>query len=203
MRITSMDINNKEFKRTMRGYSADEVDEYLEKIAEDYEAIYKENTTLKEKISVFQDKLDHYTKIESTIQSTLLLAQNAAEQAKLSAQTEAELIVRNANESAKRIMDKAHGDVLTVTDEFERTKQEFAKFRSKFRNFMLSQMEMFEALEKDFDKNYNISTVIEESNNNEALNTNLSNKKIKEIEKFDYNTSEFEEIKSFFAAEQN
>ncbi|WP_017415680.1 DivIVA domain-containing protein [Clostridium tunisiense] len=203
MRITSMDINNKEFKRTMRGYSADEVDEYLEKIAEDYEAIYKENTTLKEKISVFQDKLDHYTKIESTIQSTLLLAQNAAEQAKLSAQTEAELIVRNANDSAKRIMDKAHGDVLTVTDEFERTKQEFAKFRSKFRNFMLSQMEMFEALEKDFDKNYNISTVIEESNNNEVLNANLSNKKIKEIEKFDYNTSEFEEIKSFFAAEQN
>ncbi len=203
MRITSMDINNKEFKRTMRGYSADEVDEYLEKIAEDYEAIYKENTTLKEKISVFQDKLDHYTKIESTIQSTLLLAQNAAEQAKLSAQTEAELIVRNANDSAKRIMDKAHGDVLTVTDEFERTKQEFAKFRSKFRNFMLSQMEMFEALEKDFDKNYNISTVIEESNNNAVLNANLSNKKIKEIEKFDYNTSEFEEIKSFFAAEQN
>lgn len=202
MRITSMDINNKEFKRTMRGYSADEVDEYLEKIAEDYEAIYKENTTLKEKISVFQDKLDHYTKIESTIQSTLLLAQNAAEQAKLSAQTEAELIVRNANDSAKRIMDKAHGDVLTVTDEFERTKQEFAKFRSKFRNFMLSQMEMFEALEKDFDKNYNISTVIEE-NNNEVLSANLSNKKIKEIEKFDYNTSEFEEIKSFFAAEQN
>jgi len=198
-----MDINNKEFKRTMRGYSADEVDEYLEKIAEDYEAIYKENTTLKEKISVFQDKLDHYTKIESTIQSTLLLAQNAAEQAKLSAQTEAELIVRNANDSAKRIMDKAHGDVLTVTDEFERTKQEFAKFRSKFRNFMLSQMEMFEALEKDFDKNYNISTVIEESNNNAVLNANLSNKKIKEIEKFDYNTSEFEEIKSFFAAEQN
>jgi len=198
-----MDINNKEFKRTMRGYSADEVDEYLEKIAEDYEAIYKENTTLKEKISVFQDKLDHYTKIESTIQSTLLLAQNAAEQAKLSAQTEAELIVRNANDSAKRIMDKAHGDVLTVTDEFERTKQEFAKFRSKFRNFMLSQMEMFEALEKDFDKNYNISTVIEENNNNEVLSANLSNKKIKEIEKFDYNTSEFEEIKSFFAAEQN
>ncbi|EQB85702.1 hypothetical protein M918_18045 [Clostridium sp. BL8] len=102
MKITSMDINNKEFKRVMRGYSADEVDEFLEKIAEDYEVIYKENTTLKEKISVFQDKLDHYTKIESTIQSTLLLAQNAAEQAKLSAQTEAELIIRNAKRKCKK-----------------------------------------------------------------------------------------------------
>lgn len=200
MKITSMDINNKEFKRVMRGYSADEVDEFLEKIAEDYEVIYKENTTLKEKISVFQDKLDHYTKIESTIQSTLLLAQNAAEQAKLSAQTEAELIIRNANESAKKVMDKAHSDVLTINDEFERTKQEFAKFRAKFRNFMISQMEMFEALEKDFDKNYNISTIVEEDNAN-ISNTSLNQKKIKEIEKFDYNTSEFEEIKSFFASD--
>lgn len=202
MKITSMDINNKEFKRVMRGYSADEVDEFLEKVSEDYEMIYKENTTLKEKISVFQDKLDHYTKIESTIQSTLLLAQNAAEQAKLSAQTEAELIIRNANDSAKKVMDKAHSDVLTVNDEFERTKQEFAKFRSKFRNFMISQMEMFEALEKDFDKNYNISTVVED-NNLSISNTSLNHKKIKEIEKFDYNTSEFEEIKSFFASEHN
>ncbi|MPM29039.1 Septum site-determining protein DivIVA [bioreactor metagenome] len=202
MKITSMDINNKEFKRVMRGYSADEVDEFLEKVSEDYEMIYKENTTLKEKISVFQDKLDHYTKIESTIQSTLLLAQNAAEQAKLSAQTEAELIIRNANDSARKVMDKAHSDVLTVNDEFERTKQEFAKFRSKFRNFMISQMEMFEALEKDFDKNYNISTVVED-NNVSISNTSLNHKKIKEIEKFDYNTSEFEEIKSFFASEHN
>lgn len=203
MKITSMDINNKEFKRVMRGYSADEVDEFLEKVAEDYEIIYKENTTLKERLSVFQDKLDHYSKIENTIQSTLLLAQNAAEQAKASAQTEAELIVRNANDSAKRIIDKAHSDVLHINDEYERTKQEFAKFRSKFRNFMLSQMEMFQALEKDFDKNYNISTVVEETSNAAILNTKLNDKKVKEIEKFDYNTAELEEIKSFFATESN
>jgi cell division initiation protein len=195
-----MDINNKEFKRTMRGYSADEVDEFLEKIAEDYETIYKENTILKERINVFQDKLDHYTKIESTIQNTLLLAQNAAEQAKLSAQTEGELIIRSANESAKKILDKAHLDVLAIDDEFDRTKQEFAKFRSKFRNFIISQMEMFEALEKDFDKNYNISTVIEENTSN-RLSSNISDKKVKDIEKLDYNTAEFEEIKSFFVAD--
>lgn len=195
-----MDINNKEFKRTMRGYSADEVDEFLEKIAEDYETIYKENTILKERINVFQDKLDHYTKIESTIQNTLLLAQNAAEQAKLSAQTEGELIIRSANESAKKILDKAHLDVLAIDDEFDRTKQEFAKFRSKFRNFIISQMEMFEALEKDFDKNYSISTVIDETTPN-GLSSNLGDKKVKDIEKLDYNTAEFEEIKSFFVAD--
>ena len=36
MKITSMDISNKEFKKVIRGYSSDEVDEFLEKISEDY-----------------------------------------------------------------------------------------------------------------------------------------------------------------------
>ncbi|MEG0306302.1 MAG: DivIVA domain-containing protein [Clostridium sp.] len=194
MKMTSMDIMNKDFKRTMRGYNMDEVDEFLEKISEDYELVYKENAILKEKMDVFQDKLDHYAKMESTIQSTLLLAQNAAEQAKASSQSEAELIVRNANDSAKRIIDKAHVDVLNINDEFDRTKQEFAKFRSKFRNFIITQMEMFEALEKDFDKNYNISNVIEDTNKNVNLKVACE----KEVEVFEYNTAELEDIKSFF-----
>jgi len=66
---------------------------------------------------------------------------------------------------------------------------------------MMSQMEMFQALEKDFDKNYNISTIVEETATQAVLNANLNDKKVKEIEKFDYNTAEFEEIKSFFAAD--
>ena len=138
MKMTSMDIMSREFKRNMRGYNMDEVDDFLEKVAEDYEALYKENAILKEKMDVFQDKLDHYSKMESTIQSTLLLAQNAAEQAKQSSQNEAELILKNANDSAKKIIDKAHLSVLNINDEFDRTKQEFAKFRSKFRNFMVT-----------------------------------------------------------------
>ncbi|GAA0115902.1 DivIVA domain-containing protein [Clostridium senegalense] len=199
MKLTAMDINNKEFKKVMRGYSTEEVEEFLEKIAEDYEAIYKENTTLKEKIAVFQDKLEHYSKIESTIQSTLLLAQNAAEQAKVTAENEATLIVKNANETAKRILDKSHNDVLQINDDFDKTKQEFLKFRTKFRNFMTSQIEMFETLEKDFDKNYNISSAVDEVLQEVAIEN------IKEIDsntqEMAYDAKELDEIKSFFVNE--
>lgn len=195
MKITSMDIMNKEFKKGMRGYNIDEVDEFLEKVAEDYEKVYKDNAILKEKLEVFQDKLDHYSKIENTIQSTLLLAQNAAEQAKQSSQSEAELIIMNANESAKKILDKAHGGVLSINEEFDKTKQEFVKFRSKYRNFMATQMEMFEALEKDFDKNYNITTTSREEAKTEVPNA-ISEEKT--VESFDYDTAEIEDIKSFF-----
>lgn len=156
MRITSMDISNKEFKKSIRGYDCDEVDEFLDKIAEDYENLYKENSSLKEKLAAVNDKVEHYSKMETTIQNTLLLAQNAAEQAKQSAAKEAELVIKNANESAQKLVDKAHNDVLHIHDEYESTKQEFIKFRTKFRSFMTSQLDMFNSMEKDFLKTYNV-----------------------------------------------
>lgn len=68
MKITSMDITEKEFKKVLRGYSVEEVDEFLDKIAEEYEVLYKENSNYKEKLSGIQEKIEHYNKMENTIQ---------------------------------------------------------------------------------------------------------------------------------------
>ncbi|MBV7275027.1 DivIVA domain-containing protein [Clostridiaceae bacterium UIB06] len=204
MKITAMEITNKEFKRSMRGYNADEVDEFLDKIAEDYENIYRENSTLKEKLSNIEDKIDHYNKMESTIQNTLLLAQNAAEQARENAKKESELVIRNANDTAQRIIDKAHNDVIQINDEFDRIKQEFCKFRTKFRSFMESQLEMFDDMEKEFIKNYNIGYESEEnikpaleSKEIEIVHNENDDKLIEENDTF-ANSNELEEIKNFF-----
>ena len=48
MKLTPMDINNKEFKKGLRGYHADEVDEFLDEVVDNYEELYKENANLKE-----------------------------------------------------------------------------------------------------------------------------------------------------------
>lgn len=196
MKLTPMDINNKEFKRGLRGYNPDEVDEFLDEVVDNYEELYKENGKLKEKLEVLEEQVSHYAKIEGTIQNTLVLAQNAADQAKEASQKEAEVIIKNANETAQRIVDKAHNDVIQINIEFDRVKQEFIKFRAKFRNFINAQLETFDDLEKDVTKNYSISTPIDEEigikdisyedNNSSSLNEEVL-------------PSELDEIKSFFA----
>ena len=123
MKLTPMDIKNKEFKKAIRGYAADEVDEFMEEIVENYEEIFKENSRLKDTVSRIREKVEHYEKLEDTIQNTLLLAQNAADQAKESSQKEADLIMKNANESAQKVLDKAHNDVIAVNDEYEKVKK--------------------------------------------------------------------------------
>jgi len=198
MKITSMEITNKEFKKVMRGYSQEEVDEFLDRVAEDYEILYKENSSLREKVSAIDERLEHYNKMESTIQNTLIMAQDASEHARENSQKESELILRTANDSAQKILDKAHYDVIAVTDEFEKTKQEFNKFRTKFRNFMQTHLDMFEDMEKDFVKNYNIGhdIVIREP---ESV---LAGEDIKknEADYFDIDEN-IDEIKNFFVKE--
>lgn len=214
MKLTPMDINNKEFKRGLRGYNIEEVDEFIDEIIENYEELYKDNAKIKEKLSNATEQIEHYTNIENTIQNTLIMAQNAADQAKSTAKKEAEMLVTNANEAAQRIMDKAHNDVLAINDEYEALKQEFIKFRAKFRNFMNTQLETFDDLEKDILKNYNVSKPLEENDSkfeineekieeenkeeNKEVKIDFSEDNIKSIEngilKDDIN-----EIKSFFA----
>ncbi len=216
MKITSMDITEKEFKKVLRGYSVEEVDEFLDKIAEEYEVLYKENSNYKEKLSGIQEKIEHYNKMENTIQNTLLLAQNASEQARENAKKESELILKNANDAAQKIIDKAHSDVIQITDEFERMKQEFCKFRTKFRSFMGSQLEMFDDMEKEFVKNYNIGYESSENVNETIKNQEIREKEIEIISEKNSNSSgskyedsksdsefynnenELEEIKNFF-----
>ena len=160
----SADITYIALFNMLSGYDPEEVDEFLDQIVEDYEELFKENSLLKEKINAMNEKIEHYSKIESTIQNTLLLAQNAAEQAKVSSQKEADMVIKHANDSAKKILDKAHTDVVSITQEYDRLKQEFVKFRAKFRNFITVQMDTFEDLEKDFIKNYNLNNVRDKAN---------------------------------------
>ena len=215
--LTPMDINNKEFKKGFSGYKADEVDDFLDEVIENYEELYKENASLKEKLAVLSEQIEHYTKIESTIQNTLLLAQNAADQAKSSAEKEAEMLVKNANETAQKILDKAHGDVVQINDEYENMKQQFIKFRAKFRNFMNTQLETFSDLEKDMNINYALQNeeetqeveeeiVTEEPVKAEELtigeDVSFSKEAFKDIED-KVLTDEIDEIKNFFASKEN
>lgn len=212
MKLTPMDINNKEFKRGLRGYNAEEVDEFLDEVIENYEELFKENAKMKERLSAANDKIAQNEKIETTIQNTLVLAQHAADQAKENAQREAEMTLKNANDAAKKIMDKAHSDVIIVNDEYESIKQEFIKFRAKFRNFMNTQLETFDELEKDVLKNYDLTKPVDSEaeekieNNQETeevdketkTKLDLSEENVKSIENDSFK-DDINEIKSFFA----
>ena len=105
--ITPMDIHNKTFSKKLRGYADDEVNSFLDEVASDYERIYREHREMEEQMDTLKAKLANYEKMEATMSSTLVMAQETAENVKTTAKKVAEVIVREAQNRAARIVSDA------------------------------------------------------------------------------------------------
>ncbi|NLZ43296.1 MAG: DivIVA domain-containing protein, partial [Clostridia bacterium] len=80
--LTPVDLETMVFRRGLRGYRTREVQEFMKKITVDYEKLYKENFDLKEKIEDLEEQLNTYRQMEKTLNDTLYLAQETANEMK-------------------------------------------------------------------------------------------------------------------------
>ncbi len=140
MPLTVLDIANKEFKVSLRGYNQDEVDEFLDEVMRNYEAVIRENDELRQSTSGMGEKLEHYRQLEQTLQNTLVVAQSTAEEMKQAARKEAELVVREAEARARELMQKAEHQVAEQQQEVERLRRETDQFRARVKSLLESQL---------------------------------------------------------------
>lgn len=147
--LTPMDIHNKEFKRGFRGYSEEDVDAFMNNIAGDYEKVYREYCELKERCDSLQDKLTQYEKMEATMNSTLMLAQQTAENVKVSARKEADLILQEAESKKKQMLDETMMNLQQSQQEWEKLKAQTGAYRAKCRAILTSQLKLLDDMALD------------------------------------------------------
>jgi len=140
--LTPLDIENQKFKKIVWGYSSEEVDEFLDKVIESYETIYKENIELKDKIGVLNEGIQHYKAIEETLKNTLMVAQTTSDDIKKNAYGKAENIIKEAEIRAERIIGEANQQATKARYECEEQKKEYNVFRAKMESQLLSQLEI-------------------------------------------------------------
>lgn len=118
--LTPLEIENKKFaKQMVNGYNVEEVDEFLDIVTADYEKTYKENSEYREKIEQLNEDLAHYKTIESTLQSTLLMAQSTAEEVKNIAKQQAEQIIIDAKNFAQNETARLEQEIVAKRKELE------------------------------------------------------------------------------------
>ena len=139
--LTPLDIQNKEFKKGINGYKQSDVDKFLDEVIVDYEKIYKENIELREKLTIVNDQINRYGEIEETLQNTLVVAQSAAEEVKANAREKAEMIIREAEDNGKKIIQKSNEEVIDIKREYENIRKEISVFKTRFKTFLQSQLE--------------------------------------------------------------
>ncbi|BDG32913.1 DivIVA domain-containing protein [Parageobacillus thermoglucosidasius] len=142
MPLTPLDIHNKEFSRGFRGYDEDEVNEFLDQVIKDYEMVIREKKQLEEKVAELTEKLNYFTNIEETLNKSILVAQETAEEVKRNAQKEAKLIIKEAEKNAERIISEALAKSRKIALEIEELKRQSKVFRTRFRMLVEAQLEM-------------------------------------------------------------
>ena len=147
--LTPLDIHNKKFKREFRGYDSVEVDVFMAEVEKSYERLLQDNMDLKENVERLTTKLEHYQHMEATLHSTLVIAQETAEEVKLNAKRESELLMKEVEIRGQRIKDETTAKVRRMNVEYEELRKQAQIFRIRQKTLLAAQMEMLKKDEED------------------------------------------------------
>ena len=154
-----VDVRRKEFKsKWFGGYNANQVDDFLDTVADNYEDVYTENLRMGEELSSLRERLEQFDKLEGSIQAALVNAERAAEDLRKSAGQEAENTRMNANREAELTVREAkarsHQLLADSSERAERVRESYealteAKqyFASDFRKLLKSYLEVMDNVE--------------------------------------------------------
>ena len=92
--LTPMELKGKVFSKGFRGYDTDEVNQFMAQIAKDYERLYQDNAELKDTVERVSSKLEYYQRMEGTMQNTLAVAQETADEVKKSSKEKASVMAQ-------------------------------------------------------------------------------------------------------------
>ena len=146
MRITPLDIRKQPFRKTLRGFDKDAVNSFLEMVATEFEKANTQKDELATKVKVLQARIDEYEKIEKTLNETLLTAQRATDEARLNAQKEAELILKDAQIRADKYEDRSRQNVNTLEAELNSLKIQRDSFLARFKSMLRDQLSLAEVI---------------------------------------------------------
>ncbi|MGD8269587.1 MAG: DivIVA domain-containing protein [Desulfobacterales bacterium] len=122
--LTPLDIQQQKFKTRFRGFDIQEVDFFLDQMADAFESLLKQNEKLKEEFRRLQLEIQGYKNREDAFKRALLNSQRVIEQMKENAQKSAELIVAEAEVKAEKILNKAHNRLAQLHEDIAELKRQ-------------------------------------------------------------------------------
>ncbi len=144
MRITPLDIQQKQFPIKFRGFDVEEVFAFLEVVREEMEDILRENATLRETLRRTENQIKEFRDMESTMRETLITAQQMVEEYRTNARKEAELLVKDAELKADAMMKEAQESVVKIHEDIVDLKGIRRHFKEEVKRLIESHLKMLE-----------------------------------------------------------
>lgn len=143
MNITPLDIQQQQFKgKMLGGLDPNDVDSFLQMVAEEMESLIRENTELKEQGRKVSQQLEEFSQREVTLRETMLAAQKITEEMKANAQKEATLLISEAELKGERIVADAENRLLQLNNQIHEIRRQKVQFESNLKSTIEAHLKM-------------------------------------------------------------
>ena len=149
MTISPLDVRNQVFRRRFRGYDPDEVKTFLDAVADYMEEMLKEKEVLEKGNSMLQERVDSYVEIEATLRDTLVTAQRIGDEARSSAQKDADQLLKQAEMDAQKRLAEAGKRVQDLTGRRENLRAQTIAFVAQLRGLIEAQLNFINSIEHE------------------------------------------------------
>ena len=125
MRLSAMDIRQQQFAvKLFRGFDPQEVDAFLEEVADDWEELVRENNLLKDQLATLEEQKKGMDEQNKSLQQTLIVAQKMAEEFRDSSKRAADIVLREAQLQAEKLLEESRQEQTRVLGEVAALKQQ-------------------------------------------------------------------------------
>lgn len=145
------------FNRTLRGYDPLEVNGFLDQIIRQVEEMVEEIKVKDARIaelengttdsSALREKVEHYERMEGTLNRAILMAQKTSDQMRSNALQESSIIVEDAKKNASRIVNEALMRAEKIELDALRTKRNVNIFKRRLKDIVQAQVEVIDEID--------------------------------------------------------
>lgn len=150
MSLTVKDILEKTFKRSFKGYDENEVDKFLDQIIDELKALQSDNAALKESLDAEVARAKKIKETEDTIMHTLVSAQKSAERIISEAARKAEIILDNAETTARRRSEQTTRDLAEAQKKLDEVKDCARGLAKNFTEMINKEASSFESIYQSY-----------------------------------------------------
>jgi cell division initiation protein len=145
--LTPLDIRKQEFRKTLRGYDPLSVEDFQMRVADALERAMRERQVLEERVSALTDQLRVFREREKAMNEALVAAQQLRQDSRAAAEREGQVILREAEANAKRLLDEARSAETAVKVKMAETERQFQQYMGGFRALLERQLAELRALD--------------------------------------------------------
>ncbi|MBQ5326246.1 MAG: DivIVA domain-containing protein [Oscillospiraceae bacterium] len=147
--FTADEIRQITFEKVMRGYRPEDVESFIENIADEFEALEKEKKDLEEKLYLLAEKVEQYKAEEESIKTTLINAQRLGESIVSDARVKADNVIREATIKKNDIISSAYNEIEGTEDVLNRLKKEVSDFKRNILSLYKTHIESLSTLPEE------------------------------------------------------